>query len=96
MRLKLPTPFRNFYILVATLFAVWMLFLDSNNVFRRYQLSSKLSSLENEKEYYEEKIIEVDKDHNELFGDPSLVEKFAREKYLMKKPSEVIFIIKKD
>jgi cell division protein DivIC len=96
MRLKLPTPFRNFYILVATLFTVWMLFLDSNNLFRRYQLSSKLSSLENEKEYYEEKIIEVDKDHNELFGDPSLVEKFAREKYLMKKPSEVIFIIKED
>lgn len=91
---KIPTPFKNFYVLAAGLFLVWMLFLDSNNLFRRYQLSSKLSSLENEKEYYEEKIVEVEKDHSELFGDPTLVEKFAREKYLMKKPSEVIFIIK--
>jgi cell division protein DivIC len=93
---KIPTPFKNFYILVASLFLVWMLFLDSNNLFRRYQLSSKLSSLEGEKEYYEEKIKEVEKDQTELFGDPALVEKFAREKYLMKKPSEVIFVIKEE
>jgi cell division protein DivIC len=70
-----------------------MLFLDSNNLITRYQLTSKLNSLENEREYYEEKIKEVEKDRQELFGDPSLVEKFAREKYLMKKPSEEIFII---
>jgi cell division protein DivIC len=72
---------------------VWMLFLDSNNLITRYQLSSKLNSLENEREYYEDKIKEVEKDRQELFGDPALVEKFAREKYLMKKPTEEIFII---
>jgi hypothetical protein len=37
-----------------------MLTLDSNNLIARYQLSSKLTSLENEKEYYEEKIKEVE------------------------------------
>lgn len=70
-----------------------MLFLDSNNLISRYQLTSKLNSLENEKEYYEEKIEEVEQDRQELFGDDDLVEKFAREKYLMKKPSEDIFVI---
>ena len=70
-----------------------MLFLDSNNLVSRFQLTSKLNSLENEKEYYEEKIQEVEKDRRELFGDNDHVEKFAREKYLMKKPSEDIYVI---
>jgi cell division protein DivIC len=90
---KLPKPFRNFYFLSIALFLVWMLFLDSNNLISRFQLSSKLGSLENEKEYYEEKIKEVEKDHNELFGDRESLEKFAREKYLMKKESEDIYIV---
>jgi hypothetical protein len=59
----------------------------------RFQLSSKLRSLENERVYYEEKIKEVEKDRNELFGDNHSLEKFAREKYLMKKESEDIFIV---
>jgi cell division protein FtsB len=52
-----------------------------------------LNALENEKEYYEEKIKEVEKDHNELFGDRASLEKFAREKYLMKKETEDIYIV---
>ncbi|HEX6892495.1 MAG TPA: septum formation initiator family protein [Chryseolinea sp.] len=90
---KLPKPFRNFYFLTAFFFVLWMIALDSNNLFMRYQLSSKLRSLENERVYYEEKIKEVEKDRNELFGDNESLEKFAREKYLMKKETEDIFIV---
>ena len=39
------------------------------------------------------KIKEVQKDHDELFGDKESIEKFAREKYLMKKETEDIFVI---
>ncbi len=90
---RIPKAFRNFYILTGAIFFVWMLALDSNNLIARYQLSSKVRSLENEKEYYEEKIKEVEKDRDELFGDRESLEKFAREKYLMKKESEDIFIV---
>ena len=90
---KLPAPFRNFYVVTAIVFLLWMLLLDSNNLISRFQLSSKLSSLENEKEYYQEKIKDVEKDRDELFGDRESLEKFAREKYLMKKESEDIYII---
>lgn len=90
---KLPKSFRNFYFLTGLVFLLWMLTLDSNNLFARYQLSAKLRSLENEKEYYEEKIKEVEKDRDELFGDRESLEKFAREKYFMKKESEDIFIV---
>ena len=90
---KFTKPFRNFYFVAIVVFLGWMVVLDSNNFIARYKLSAKLNSLENEKEYYEEKIKEVEKDHNELFGDRASIEKFAREKYLMKKETEDIYII---
>lgn len=90
---KLPAVFRNFYFLAFVIFFGWMLLLDSNNLVARYQLRSKLSALEDEKAYYQEKIREVRKDRSELFGDRESIEKFAREKYLMKKESEDIYII---
>jgi len=90
---KLTRPFRNFYFVTIVIFLAWMVVLDSNNFIARFQLSSKLNSLENEKEYYEQKIKEVEKDHNLLFGDRASVERFAREKYLMKKETEDIYII---
>ena len=90
---KLPKAFRNFYIVTGLIFLVWMLFLDSNDFISRYKLTAKLHSLESEKEYYLEKIKEVEKDREELMGTRELLEKFAREKYLMKKETEDIFIV---
>lgn len=90
---KLPKAFRNFYIVAGLIFLVWMLFLDSNDFISRYKLTAKLRSLEGEKEYYAEKIQEVEKDREELMGTRELLEKFAREKYLMKKSTEDIFIV---
>ncbi len=90
---RLPKLFRNFYFITTVIFISWMVVLDSNNLIARYHLTSKLNSLENEKEYYEDKIKEVEKDHNELFGDRESLEKFAREKYLMKKETEDIYIV---
>ena len=90
---RLPKAFRNFYVITGLIFLMWMVFLDSNDFLSRFKLSSKLRSLENEKEYYEEKIKEVEKDREELFGDRESLEKFAREKYLMKKENEDVFII---
>ncbi|MBT1702114.1 FtsB family cell division protein [Chryseosolibacter indicus] len=90
---KLPKVFRNFYVVSIAIFLIWMLVLDSNNLIARYQLGAKLNNLEDEKEYYQNKIKEVEKDRDELFGDKESVEKFAREKYLMKKESEDIYVI---
>jgi cell division protein FtsB len=90
---RLPRIFRNFYFLTGLVFLAWMVFLDSNNLLARFSLTTKLNSLENEKEYYEEKIKEVEKDRDELFGTRESLEKFAREKYLMKKETEDVFIV---
>ena len=70
-----------------------MLFISDSNLFRQYQLTNKLRKLENEKAYYSVKIREVEKDRSELMTDEALLEKFAREKYLMKKEKEDIYVI---
>ncbi|MFN7792824.1 MAG: FtsB family cell division protein, partial [Cyclobacteriaceae bacterium] len=90
---KLPPAFRNFYVVTGLCFLVWMLFLDSNDLISRFKLSAKLRNLDREKAYYQEKIADVEKDRHELMTDRELLEKFAREKYLMKKETEDIFII---
>jgi cell division protein DivIC len=93
---RLPPAFRNFYIVTGLCFLVWMLFLDSNDLISRFKLGAKLRNLDREKAYYQEKIADVEKDRHELMTDRELLEKFAREKYLMKKETEDIFIIQEE
>jgi cell division protein DivIC len=90
---KVPPFLKNFYVLGILFFVVWMLAFDSNDWISRYRMGAKLRDLEGEKEYYQEKIEEVEKDRKALMGNKELLEKYAREKYLMKKESEDIFII---
>lgn len=93
---KLPPVFKNFYAMTLICFLVWLTFLDSNDLISRFKMGAKLRSLDNEKEYYQEKISDVEKDRKELMTNKELLEKFAREKYLMKKEAEDIFIIREE
>jgi len=90
---RLPSFTHNFFFLTSLLFIVWMSFFDSNDFFTQYKLSSKINSLKSQREFYIERIEEVRKDREELLSNPELLEKFARENYLMKKPTEDIYII---
>lgn len=90
---SLPSFTKNFYFLFGLFFIFWMSFIDSNDFYTQYKLREKLMDLESEKQYYVEKIREVEKDREELLSNQELLEKFAREKYLMKKDSEDLYII---
>lgn len=85
----------NFYLLAGVCFLFWMLFIDSNNLVNQYTLTRKLYELEDRKEYYLERKEEIKADREELLSNPELMEKFAREKYLMKKESEDLYVIVK-
>jgi cell division protein FtsB len=93
---RLPSALRNFYVVTGSLFFIWLLLLDSNDLISRFKMTAKVNSLENEREFYLEKISEVEKDRKELLTNKELLEKFAREKYLMKKETEDIFIIQEE
>lgn len=90
---KLPKISKNFYFIVGMLFLFWMLFLDSNDLYTQFKLRNQLKTLENEKEFYEKKIEEVEQEREQLLTDTEALEKFAREKYLMKKESEDLYVI---
>ncbi len=93
---KLPPFTRSFYFISTAVFLIWMLFIDANDFVSQYQLSNKLSTLEEERDYYFEKIETVKKDREELLSNDKLLEKFAREKYFMKKESEDVYILIED
>ena len=93
---RIPPFLRNIYVLTIIGYLIWMLFLDANNIPNQLRTRVKLSRLEDEKEYYLQKIQEVQQDREELLSDPELLEKFAREKYLMRKPQEDVYVIVDD
>ena len=90
---RIPKFFRNYYFITTAAFLVWMLFFDSNDFITQYQMMRTLKEEEEKKQYFLERMAEVEKDRRELMGNPELLEKFAREKYLMKRPNEDVFII---
>ena len=93
---KIRGLFKNFYFLFFLCFVLWMTIIDSNGFINRYRLSSKLSELNTQKEFYMEEIDKVSLDKEKFESDDELLEKYAREEYLMKKESEDIFYVIKE
>ncbi len=90
---RIPPIFKNFYMLSTLFFVVWLAFVDSNDLFLQAELSGKKSELQEARGFYQDKILEVKNDQAALHHNPDLLEKLAREKYLMKKPNEDLFIV---
>ena len=90
---KLLNLLQNKYFLVTSFFVVWMLFFDRNDLMSQYDYRSQVNKLEEEKEFYLRETEQVKKDLHELTTDREELEKFAREKYLMKKEKEDVFVI---
>lgn len=82
----------NKYIWVLLFFTTWMLFLDNYSYFDHRLLDNQISELEDNKEYYQEEI-KKDEEQIKQLQNPQQIEKYAREKYYMKKDSEDIYII---
>ncbi|MCS5491574.1 MULTISPECIES: FtsB family cell division protein [Algoriphagus] len=85
----------NFYVLAGSFFLLWMIFIDSNNLVNQFKLSRKLNELEDRKEYFLERKAKIKEEREELMNNPELMEKFAREKYFMKKETEDLYVIVK-
>ncbi len=82
----------NKYIWVLLFFTTWMVFLDNYSYFDHRFLDKQIEELEANKTYYQEEI-KKDKENIKLLKDPNHIEKYAREKYYMKKENEDIYLI---
>ena len=89
---KLFKLFSNIYILITTVFLIWILFLDSNSVVVNIKLKSQINDLENKINQLQ-KEIEIDKKLIATLKNLDSLEKYGREKHFMKKQNEEIFII---
>jgi len=82
----------NKYTLILLLFLAWMIFFDTNSYFIHKELNDDVKDLEQTKEFYREEI-DKDKLFIEKMKDSDEIEKYAREKYYLKKDKEDIYII---
>ncbi|TXJ25939.1 MAG: septum formation initiator family protein [Chitinophagaceae bacterium] len=90
---RIPSWLRNKYLVAIAVFAAIMLFFDKNDVFVQMSRSRQLKELEESKQYYTGQIASERKELEQLKSNPGILEKYAREKYLMKRDNEDLYII---
>lgn len=88
---RIPRWLKNKYSISLIAFLVLITFFE-NSLITQYSYRKDLNGLKAEKEYFNKQIEDTRRELNELTQNPSSLEKFAREKYFMKKDNEEIFV----
>lgn len=89
----LPRWLRNKYLLASAFFLAWMLFFDHNDFFTQMARSRELSGLKSSKEYYQAQIEQTRAEVERIRISPLALEKVAREKFLMRRDGEDVFVV---
>ena len=84
---------KNKYLITVVVLTVWVIFFDKNDLKTQLELRKEVKQLEEERNYFAKEIHGITSDIKELYTNPKTLEKFAREKYLMKRDNEDIFVI---
>jgi cell division protein FtsB len=83
----------NRYLLASAAFGVWILFFDKNDYYTQRQRTLELQELNMKIAYYQQQIEDTRKELQALQNDPFTLEKYAREKYYMKRANEEVFVV---
>lgn len=90
---RIPPFLKNKYAVALIVFFIWIMFFDRNRVINQVRLIGHLNDLKGEREYYQEEIHADSAALHVLESDKEELERFAREKYLMKKDNEDVFLV---
>ena len=90
---KILKIFINKYFLITVAFVVWLGFFDNDSMVNRLGIHQKLNELKQEKKFYLDEIRNDSTLTVKLMNDSLALEKFAREKYLMKKDKEDLYLV---
>lgn len=82
----------NKYSITIFAFLLYLTFFQQNNWLEQFKYQQKQKKLQSEIEFYQKEIATIDKQTNDLLNNKTVLEKFAREKYLMKKENEIIIV----
>ena len=83
----------NKYFIAIVLFMYWIVFFDENSIVAHQKNKSRLKELQEQKEYYIERINSDRKKLDDLNSGMNQLERFAREHYYMSEPDEDVFIV---
>jgi cell division protein FtsB len=86
---------KNKYFLATIAFMLLLILNDRNSIIDQYRYQVELNEAKAKHLFYTKEIERLKKEKFELLGDQSKVEKFAREKYFMKRDDESVFIMEK-
>jgi cell division protein DivIC len=90
----IPSWLKNKYTLTIIGFVVWMLFFDDRDVYITYfRQRHELNAVQESKQYYEQQIALTKNELDQLKINAATIEKYAREKYLMKRDNEDLFVV---
>ena len=89
----IPAWLKSKYLIAGTAFVIWMLFFDRNDVSLQLKRINELNKLQQSEENMNRQIANTKKELELLKTNPSTLEKYAREKYMMKKDNEDLYII---
>jgi cell division protein FtsB len=89
----IPAWLKNKFFIALAIFAAIMLFFDKNDVFTQAARKRQLRELQESRQYYTDRISTERKELEQLKSNPGTLEKYAREKYLMKRDNEDLYII---
>jgi cell division protein FtsB len=92
---KVLSIFTNKFVLTAVAFGVWMFFFDQNDFRSIQERKQELQDTKDNIAYLNNEIARMEKDHEEMIGNPQRLEQYAREQYLMKRDNEDVYVIEK-
>ena len=92
---KIPNYLKNKYLIAIVLFIVWITFFDNFNIIKQSKIKKNIKQLEENKKFYIQEISKDSTEYYDLLNDAEKREKFAREKFLMKKEDEDVYIIRR-
>ncbi|MDA9634506.1 septum formation initiator family protein [bacterium] len=93
---KTPSYLRNKYAIIISLFIIWIIFFDNYNLIRQSKIKKEIKQLEENKNFYSKEIKKDSIEYHELLNSDEKKEKFAREKFLMRKENEDVYIIRNE
>lgn len=86
----------NKFFLVTVVFFAWLIFFDKNDLLSHYEYHQQLKKLKMERDFYQKETDKVTQELDQLSTNPRELEKFGREKYMMKRDNEDVYIVERE
>ncbi|SRR5690606_68424 len=89
----IPAWLRNKYFIAFAVFLSFMLIFDKNDIFTQMERRNELNNLLRSKQYFTDEINAEKAELDKLRTNPATLERYAREKYLMKRDNEDLYLV---